>query len=175
MKKEGVSTHQSYAPLVGAHPKLGVGMRVRLPHRSRHSPLEGVEGKRIRGHLRALPVSLRSHLPERQPPLRQRKHPPTVDGGDHSRSGESPLPQLLQGLEKGFEILLSLVRGPVAPGVGGGSDYSLGERWEQLTVIPEVEPPGDLPGHAPLSGRSRYGAGGSTADCPAAGRQFQAT
>lgn len=33
----------------------------------------------------------------------------------------------------------------------------------------------DLPGHAPLSGRSRYGAGGSTADCPAAGRQFQAT
>ena len=39
-----------------------------------------------------------------------------------------PLPQRLQGLEEGFEILLSLVRGPVALGVGGGSDYSLGER-----------------------------------------------
>jgi hypothetical protein len=64
-----------------------------------------------------------------------------VDGGNHSRSGESPLPQRLQGLEKGFEVLLSLVRGPVTPGVGGGGDYSLGERREQLTVIPEVEPP----------------------------------
>jgi hypothetical protein len=64
-----------------------------------------------------------------------------VDGGNHSRSDESPLPQRLQGLEKGFEVLLSLVRGPMTPGVGGGGDYSLGERREQLTVIPEVEPP----------------------------------
>jgi hypothetical protein len=141
MKKEGASTHQSYTPLVGAHPKLGVCVGVRLPHRSRHPPLEGVEGERIGGHSRALPVSLRGHLPEWQPPLRQWKHPPTVDGSDHSRSSKSPLPQLLQGLEKGFEILLPLVRGPVAPGVGGSSNYSLGERWEQLTVIPEVEPP----------------------------------
>jgi hypothetical protein len=50
MKKEGANTHQSYAPLVGAHLKLGEGVGVRLPHRSRHPPLEGVEGKRIRGH-----------------------------------------------------------------------------------------------------------------------------
>jgi hypothetical protein len=64
-----------------------------------------------------------------------------VDGGNHSCSGESPLPQRLQGLEKRFEVLLSLVRGPMTPGVGGGSDYSLGERREQLTVIPKVEPP----------------------------------
>jgi hypothetical protein len=64
-----------------------------------------------------------------------------VDGGNHSRSGESPLPQCLQGLEKGFEVLLSFVRGPVAPSVGGGGDYSLGERRKQLAVIPEVEPP----------------------------------
>jgi hypothetical protein len=136
-----VDTHQIYAPLVGAHSKLGVGVGVRLPHRSRHPPLKGVERKRIGGHSRALPVGLRGHLPKRQPPLRQGKHPPTVDGGNHSRSGESPLPQRLQGLEEGFEILLSLVRGPVTPGVGGGGDYSLGERWEQLAVVPEVEPP----------------------------------
>jgi hypothetical protein len=87
-----VDTHQIYAPLVGAHSKLGVGVGVRLPHRSRHPPLKGVERKRIRGHSRALPVGLRGHLPKRQPPLRQGKHPPAVDGGNHSRSGESPLP-----------------------------------------------------------------------------------
>jgi hypothetical protein len=92
MKKEGANTHQSYAPLVGVHPKLGEGVGVRLPHCSRHPPLEGVEGKRIRGHSRALPAGLRGHLPKRQPPLRQGKHPSTVDGGNHSRSGESPFP-----------------------------------------------------------------------------------
>jgi hypothetical protein len=141
MKKEGANTHQSHAPLVGAHQKLGEGVGVRLPQRSGHPPLEGVEGKRIRGHPRALPVSLRGHLPKRQPSLRQGKHPPTMDGGNHSRSGESPLPQRLQGLKKGSEVLLSFVRGPVAPGVGGGGDYSLGERREQLDVVLEVEPP----------------------------------
>jgi hypothetical protein len=50
MKKEGANTHQSYAPLVGAHLKMGEGVGVRFPHRSRHPPLQGVEGKRIRGH-----------------------------------------------------------------------------------------------------------------------------
>ena len=64
-----------------------------------------------------------------------------MDGGNHSRSGESPLPQRLQGLEKEFEVFLSFVRGPVAPSVGGSGDYSLGERREQLAVVPEVEPP----------------------------------
>jgi hypothetical protein len=78
MKKEGANTHQSHAPLVGAHPKLGEGVGVRLPQRSGHPPLEGVEGKRIRGHPRALPVSLRGHLPKRQPSLRQGKHPPLM-------------------------------------------------------------------------------------------------
>jgi hypothetical protein len=136
-----VNTHQIYAPLVGAHSRLGVGVGVRLPHRSRHPPLKGVERKRIRGHSRALPVGLRGHLPKRQPPLRQGKHPPTVDSGNHSCSGESPLPQRLQSLEERFEILLSLVRGPVTPGVGGGGDYSPGKRREQLAVVPEVEPP----------------------------------
>jgi hypothetical protein len=103
--------------------------------------VEDVEGKRIRGHPRALQVSLRCHLPKRQPSLRQGKHPPAVDGGNHSRSGESPLSQRLQGLEKRFKVLLSFVRGPVAPSISDGGDYSLGERREQLAVIPEVEPP----------------------------------
>jgi hypothetical protein len=90
MKKEEADTYQRHAPSVGAHRKLGEGMGVLLPQRSGHPPLEGVEGKRIRGHPRALPVGLRGHLPKRQPPLRQGKHPPMVDGGNHSRSGESP-------------------------------------------------------------------------------------
>jgi hypothetical protein len=83
----------------------------------------------------------RTYLPKRQPTLRQGKHPPVVDGGNHSRGGESPFPQRLQGLEKGFEVLLSFVRGPVAPSIDGDGDYSLGKRREQLAVIPEVEPP----------------------------------
>jgi hypothetical protein len=136
-----VDTHQSHAPLVRAHQRLGEGAGVRLPQRNGHPPVEDVEGKRIRGHPRALQVSLRCHLLKRQPSLRQGKHPPAVDGGNHSRGGESPLPQRLQGLKKGFEVLLSFVRGPVAPSIGGDSDYSLGERWEKLAVIPEVEPP----------------------------------
>jgi hypothetical protein len=65
MKKEGVGTHQSHAPSVEAHQKLGEGVGVWLPQRDGHPPLEGVEGKRISGHLRALPVSLRDHLPKR--------------------------------------------------------------------------------------------------------------
>jgi hypothetical protein len=140
MKKEEADTYQRHASSVGAHRKLGEGVGVLLPQRSGHPPLEGVEGKRIRGHPRALPVDLRGHLPKRQPPLRQGKDPPKVDGGNHSRSGESPLPQRLQGLEKWLEVLLSFVRGPVAPGVGGSGDNPLGERREQLTVVPEVEP-----------------------------------
>jgi hypothetical protein len=138
MKKEEVDTYQSHAPLVGAHQRLGEGVGVRLPQRGGHPPSEGVRGKRIRGHPRALPVGLWGHLPKRQPPLRQGKHPPTVDGGNYSRSGESPFPQRLQGLEEWFEVLLPLVRGPMAPGVGGSGDYSLGERREQLAVVPEV-------------------------------------
>jgi hypothetical protein len=90
MKREGAGTHLSHAPSVGAHQKLGEGVGVRLPQRNGQRPLEGVEGKRISGHPRALPVSLRGHLPKRQSSLRQGKHPPTVDGSNHSRSGESP-------------------------------------------------------------------------------------
>jgi hypothetical protein len=120
-----VDTHQSHAPLVRAHQRLGEGAGVRFPQRDGHPPVEDVEGKGIRGHPRALQVNLRCHLPKRQPSLRQGKHPPTVDGGNHSRGGESPLPQRLQGLEKGFEVLLSFVRGPLAPSIGGDSDYSL--------------------------------------------------
>jgi hypothetical protein len=127
--------------LVRAHQRLGEGTGVRFPQRDGHPPIEDVEGKRIRGHPRALQVGLRCHLPKWQPTLRQGKHPPVVDGGNHSRGGESPFPQCLQGLEKGFEVLLSLVRGPVAPSVGGNGDYSLGERRKQLAIIPEVEPP----------------------------------
>jgi hypothetical protein len=142
MYEEGRSEHSPESRTLGRG-ALEAGRRrgVRLPQRNGHPPLEGIEGKRIRGHPRALPVSLRGHLPKRQPSLCQGKHPPTVDGGNHSRSGESPVPQRLQGLEKGFEVLLSFVWGPVAPSVGGGGDYSLGERREQLAVVPEVEPP----------------------------------
>jgi hypothetical protein len=78
--------------------------------------------------------SLWRHLPKRQPPLCQGKHPPAMNGGDHSRSGEPSFPQHLQGLEKGLEILLSVVRGPVAPSIGVDGDHSLRKRRE-------IEPP----------------------------------
>jgi hypothetical protein len=35
-----------------------------------------------------------------------------MDGGDYPSSGEPPISQLLQGLQKRLEILLSLARGP---------------------------------------------------------------
>jgi hypothetical protein len=127
--------------LVRAHQGLREGAGVWFSQRDGHPPVENVEGKRIRGHPRALQVSLQRHLPKRQPSLRQGKHPPAVDGGNHSRDGESPFLQRLQGLEKGFEVLLSFVRGPVAPSIDGDGDYSLGKRREQLAVIPEVELP----------------------------------
>jgi hypothetical protein len=64
-----------------------------------------------------------------------------MDGGNHPRSGEPTFPQHLQGLQKGLEILLSVVRGPVAPSIGGDGHHSLSKRWEPPVVISEVEPP----------------------------------
>jgi hypothetical protein len=87
--------------------------------------MENVDGKGIRGHPRALQVNLWRHLPKWQPPLRQGKHPPAMNGGNHSRSGEPSFSQRLQGLEKGLEILLSVVQGPVALSIGGDGDHSL--------------------------------------------------
>jgi hypothetical protein len=48
-----------------------------------------------------------------------------MNGGNHSRSGEPSFSQRLQGLEKGLEILLSVVQGPVALSIGGDGDHSL--------------------------------------------------
>jgi hypothetical protein len=48
-----------------------------------------------------------------------------MDGGNHPRGGEPSVSQLLQGLQKGLEILLSLARGPIAPVAAGGGDHSL--------------------------------------------------
>jgi hypothetical protein len=65
-----------------------------------------------------------------------------MDGGNHPRGGEPSISQLLQGLQKGLEILLSLARGPIAPVAAGGSHHSLRKRWEPPIVVPEVKPPG---------------------------------
>jgi hypothetical protein len=127
--------------VAGAHQGLREGAGVRFPQRDGHPPVENVDGERIRGHSRALQVSLRCHLPKRQPPLRQGKHPTAVNGGNHSRGSKSSFPQHLQGLEKGLEVFLPVVRGPVAPGIGHGGDHSLRKWWKHLAVIPEVEPP----------------------------------
>jgi hypothetical protein len=64
-----------------------------------------------------------------------------MNGSNHSRSGEPSFPQLLQGLQKGLEILLSVARGPVAPVIGGGVHHSLRKRREPPVVISEIEPP----------------------------------
>jgi hypothetical protein len=106
-KEKGADTHHGHAPAVRTHQGLGKGAGVRLPHRDGYPPVEVVDGKGIRGHPQTFQVGLQRHLPKRQPPLRQGKHPPAMNGGNHSRSGEPSFPQLPQGLQKGLEILLS--------------------------------------------------------------------
>jgi hypothetical protein len=64
-----------------------------------------------------------------------------MDGGDHPRGGKPSVSQLLQGLQKGLEILVFLVRDPIAPVAAGGSHHSLRKRREPPIVIPEVKPP----------------------------------
>jgi hypothetical protein len=64
-----------------------------------------------------------------------------MDGGYHPRGGEPSVSQLLQGLQKGLEILLSLARGSIAPVAAGGGHHSLRKRWEPPIVVPEVKPP----------------------------------
>jgi hypothetical protein len=64
-----------------------------------------------------------------------------MDGGDHPCGGKPSVSQLLQGLQKGLEILLFLARGPIAPVAAGGSHHSLRKRREPPIVIPEVKPP----------------------------------
>jgi hypothetical protein len=64
-----------------------------------------------------------------------------MNGGNHSRDGEPSFSQLLQGLQKGLEILLSVAWGPVAPVIGGGGHHSLRKRREPPIVISEIKPP----------------------------------
>jgi hypothetical protein len=64
-----------------------------------------------------------------------------MDGGNHPRGGEPSISQLLQGLQKGLEILLSLARGPISPVAAGGDHHSLRKQQEPPIVIPEVKPP----------------------------------
>jgi hypothetical protein len=64
-----------------------------------------------------------------------------MDGGDHPCGGKPSISQLLQGLHKGLEILLSVVRGPIAPVAAGGGHHSLRKRREPPIVIPKVKPP----------------------------------
>jgi hypothetical protein len=64
-----------------------------------------------------------------------------MNGGNHPRGGEPSFSQLLQGLQKGLEILLFLARGPVASVTAGGGHHSLRKRREPPVVIPEIKPP----------------------------------
>jgi hypothetical protein len=124
-----------------AHRGLGKSTGVQLSYRAGYPPLEVIGGEGDRGHLQALQVDPRRHLRKRQPPLRQGEHPPAMDGGNHPRGGEPSISQLLQGLQKGLEILLSLARGPIAPVAAGGGHHSLRKRWEPPIVVLKVKPP----------------------------------
>jgi hypothetical protein len=64
-----------------------------------------------------------------------------MNGSNHPRGGEPSFSQLLQGLQKGLEILLFLPRGPVAPVTASGCHHSLRKRREPPVVIPEIKPP----------------------------------
>jgi hypothetical protein len=103
--------------------------------------VEVIGGEGDRGHLRTLQVSPRHHLQKQQPLLCQGKHPPAMDGGDHPRGFKPSVSQLLQGFQKGLEILLFLACGPIAPVAAGGSHHSLRKRREPPIAIPEVKPP----------------------------------
>jgi hypothetical protein len=64
-----------------------------------------------------------------------------MDGCDHPHGGKPSVSQLLQGLQKGMEILLSITRGPIAPVAAGGGHHSLRKRREPPIVISKVKPP----------------------------------
>jgi hypothetical protein len=127
--------------VLGTHRGLGKGTGIQPPYRAGYPHVEVIGGEGDRGHLRTLQVDPRRHLRKQQPPLRQGEHPPAMDGSNHPRDGEPSVSQLLQGLQKGLEILLSLARGPVAPVAAGGSHHPLRKRREPPIVVPEVEPP----------------------------------
>ena len=139
-KEEGADIHQGYAPALGAHRGLGKSTSVQLSYRGGYPPMEVIGGEGDRGHLRTLQVSPRHHLQKQQPLLCQGKHPPAMDGGDHPRGGKPSVSQLLQGLQKGLEILLSVAWGPIAPVAAGGGHHSLRKRWEPPIIVPKVKP-----------------------------------
>jgi hypothetical protein len=64
-----------------------------------------------------------------------------MDGCDHPRGGKPSVSQLLQGLQKGLEILLSIARGPIAPVSARGGHHSLIKQREPPIVVPKVKPP----------------------------------
>jgi hypothetical protein len=127
--------------VLGMYQGLGKGIGIQPPYCASYPPVEVIGGEGDRGHLRTLQVDPRHHLRKSQPPLRQGKHPPAMDDSDHPRGGKPSVSQLLQGLQKGLEILLFLTRGPIAPVVAGGSHHSLRKRREPPIVVPEVKPP----------------------------------
>jgi hypothetical protein len=120
---------------------LGKGTGVQLSYRAGYPPVEVIGGAGDRGHLRTLQVDPRCHLRKQQLPLRQGEHPPAMDGGDHPRGGKPSVSQLLQGLHKRLEILLSIARGPIALVSAGGGHHSLRKRREPAIVVPKVKPP----------------------------------
>jgi hypothetical protein len=77
--------------VVGAHCGLGKGAGIQPPYRTRYPLAEVVDGEGSRGHLRALQIDPRLHLQKRQPPLRQRKHPPAMGSGVDPRYGKTPI------------------------------------------------------------------------------------
>jgi hypothetical protein len=123
------------------HRGLGKSTGVQLSYRAGYPPVEVISGEGDRGHMRTLQADPRRHLRKEQPPLRQGEHPPAMDGGDHPRGGKPSVSQLLQGLQKRLEILLSIARGPIAPVAAGGGHHSLRKRREPPIVVPKVKPP----------------------------------
>jgi hypothetical protein len=86
-----IGTYQRNVLVVGAHRGLGKGADIQPPYRTRYPPAEVVNGEGSRGCLRALQINPRFHLRKRQPPLRQRKHPPVMGSGDDPRGGKTPI------------------------------------------------------------------------------------
>jgi hypothetical protein len=127
--------------MLGTHRGLGKSTSVRLSYRAGYPLVEVIGEEGDRGHLRTLQADPRRHLRKQQSSLRQGEHPPARDGSDHPRGGKPSVSQLLQGLQKRLEILLSVARGPIAPVAAGGGHHSLRKRREPPIVVPKVKPP----------------------------------
>jgi hypothetical protein len=104
--------------------------------------------------MRALQINSWLHLRKQQPPLRQRKHPPTMDGGNNPAAVSPSSLNFCKASRRGWSFSCFSRVAPLRQLVVGGGHHSLRKRQEPPVIVLEIKPPA-LP---PLV-RSHEGAG----------------